>query len=95
MQAFLGGVTQEKLEKASAVNYVGPDTPPFMILHGDADITVDMANSENLYQRLKAWGIPAEFYVLEGAAHGDDMFYQEAVYDLIDAFLKRVMNPRT
>ena len=89
MEAFLGGVTPEKLDKTSAVNYVGKDTPPFMILHGSADITVAMANSENLYAKLIECGIPAEFYVLEGAAHGDDMFYQPPVIDLIDAFLKK------
>ena len=89
MEAFLGGVTPEKLDRTSAVNYVGKDTPPFMILHGSADITVAMANSENLYAKLIECGIPAEFYVLEGAAHGDDMFYQPPVIDLIDAFLKK------
>ena len=89
MEAFLGGVTPEKLDKTSAVNYVGKDTPPFMILHGSADITVAMANSENLYAKLIECGIPAEFYVLEGAAHGDDMFYPPPVIDLIDAFLKK------
>lgn len=91
MAAFLGGVTPGKLARTSAVNYVGKDTPPFMILHGSADITVAMANSENLYDRLNACGVPAEFYVLEGAAHGDDRFYQPPVFDLIDAFLKRHM----
>ena len=89
MAAFLGGVTPEKLDRTSAVNYVTEDTPPFMILHGSADITVAMANSENLYNRLTDCGVPTEFYVLEGAAHGDDMFYQPQVFDLIDAFLKR------
>ena len=89
MEAFLGGVTPEKLDRTSAVNYVGKDTPPFMILHGSADITVAMANSENLYNRLTDCGVPAEFYVLEGAVHGDDMFYQPPVIDLIDAFLKK------
>ena len=89
MAAFLGGVTPEKLDQTSAVNYVSRDTPPFMILHGSADITVAMANSENLYNKLTDCGVPAEFYVLEGAAHGDDMFYQPQVLELIDIFLKR------
>lgn len=89
MAAFLGGVTPEKLDKTSAVNYVTKDTPPFMILHGSADITVAMANSENLYNKLTDCGVPAEFYVLEGAVHGDDKFYQPPMLDLIHAFLKR------
>ena len=91
MQAFLGGVTPEKLERASAVHYVNPSTPPFMILHGSADITVSIENSERLYERLGACGVPAEYCILEGAAHGDDMFFQEPVYQRIDAFLKKAM----
>ena len=89
MDAFLGGITPDKLKKTSAVNYVGKNTPPFMILHGTADITVSMANSQNLYDRLCESGVPAEFYVLEGAGHGDDRFYQPEVLELIDQFLKR------
>lgn len=92
MTAFFGGLTPEKAARASAVNYVGKDTPPFMILHGSADITVPIANSEALYEALTKAGVMAEFYVLEGAGHGDDMFYQQAIYDRIDAFLKAAMH---
>lgn len=91
LQAFLGSISPQTLEVASAVNYVTDCTPPFMILHGTSDITVDIANSENLYEKLTQCGVYAEYYVLEGAAHGDDRFYQEPVYDLIDAFLKRTL----
>ncbi len=35
-------------------------------LHGSADITVPITNSENLYNRLKEFGVPAEYYFLEG-----------------------------
>ena len=87
LTAFLGGLTPEKAARASAVNYVDENTPPFMILHGTEDITVPMASSELLYEKLTEKGVYVEFYKLEGAAHGDDMFYQEPVFDLIDAFL--------
>lgn len=91
LDAFLGGITQDKLDKTSAVNYITKDTPPFMTLHGSADTTVAMVNSEKLYDRLTECGVPAEFYVLDGAVHGDDMFYQEPVLDAIDCFLKHHM----
>ena len=92
MTAFLGGLSEDKLDRASAINYVSPDTPPFLILHGTKDITVAMENSENFYERLQREGVPADFYQLEGAAHGDDMFYQEEVFDIIDDFLKKSLN---
>ena len=91
LTAFLGGITTEKAAKASAINYVNENTPPFLILHGTADITVDIANSENLYEKLQKCGVKSDYYVLEGAAHGDDMFYQEPVYEIIDHFLKAAM----
>ena len=91
MTAFLDGITPEKAAKASAINYVNENTPPFLILHGTADITVDIANSENLYEKLQKCGVRSDYYALEGAAHGDDMFYQESVYKIIDNFLKETM----
>ncbi len=91
MPAFLGGEDPERAHRASAINYVSEKTPPFFILHGSEDITVDIENSESMYQKLTACGVTADFYTLAGAQHGDDRFYQEEVYDLIDEFLKRVM----
>ena len=90
MEAFMGYHYKEE-KRASAINYVDDDTPPFMILHGSADPLVDIKNSELLYELLQKHGREAEFYTLEGAVHGDDLFYQECMMERIDAFLKRVM----
>lgn len=86
--AFLGGLTPEKAAHASAVNYIDEHTPPFLIFHGTGDITAPIEGSEHLYNCLVNKGVKADFYVLDGAAHGDDMFYQTPVYDIIDDFLK-------
>ena len=91
MEAFMGYHYKEE-KRASAISYVDDDTPPFMILHGSADPLVDIRNSEMLYDLLVKHGREAEFYILEGAVHGDDLFYQEPMMERIDAFLKRVMN---
>ena len=89
---FLGaGHTEETVRKASAVNWISPDTPPFLIFHGSADQTVSIAQSEELYERLQAAGIESDFYILQGAGHGEDSFYQKNIMDIINAFLQRVM----
>lgn len=45
MEAFLGPKWREA-ERASAINYVCKDTPPFLIFHGDCDPLVPISNSE-------------------------------------------------
>ena len=61
-----------------------------MILHGTEDAVVPMAQSEKLYNTLQKAGIPCEIAVVEGAAHGDDLFYQDEMTDLVLSFLDRL-----
>ena len=91
-EEYLGvGYSDETAEKASAAGYVNAQTPPVMILHGSADVVVPMIQSETFYEKLTACGVDAEFYVVEGAVHGDDLFYQDEVMDRIIAFMRRIM----
>jgi len=76
-------------ERATAATYVGPDTPPFLILHGTADALVPQVQSDLLYDALTAAGAEADYYAVEGAGHGDAMFYQDAVKAIILDFLDR------
>ena len=90
-EEFLGvGYGKAEAEKASAIRYISEKTPPFMILHGTEDTVVPMAQSEALYDALQKDGVPCKFAVVEGAAHGDDLFYQDEVTDLVISFLNRL-----
>ena len=90
-EEFLGvGYGKAEADKASAIQYVSEETPPFMILHGTEDAVVSMAQSEKLYNTLQKAGIPCEITVVEGAAHGDDLFYQDEMTDLVLSFLDRL-----
>ena len=71
------------------MNYVTKDTCPFLILHGSADDTVPIAQSEALYEKLTDCGVPADFYVIEGANHGDVLLYQDEVKALVMEFIRR------
>jgi len=44
-------------------------TPPFLILHGDADKTVPLAQSLNLQSRIRSVGARCDLIVLPGAPH--------------------------
>ncbi len=54
---------------ASPVTYVRSNSPPFLILHGTADTTVKLAQSELLAECLKQAGVEHELIVIPGAPH--------------------------
>lgn len=90
-EEFLGvGYGKAEAEKASAIRYVSERTPPFMVLHGTEDAVVPMAQSEKLHDVMQKKGIPCEFLVIEDAAHGDDLFYQDEVSDSVLHFLNSI-----
>ncbi|MCI8556901.1 MAG: alpha/beta hydrolase [Lachnospiraceae bacterium] len=92
MQDFLGqNYTEETAARASAVTYVDKHTPPFMILHGEADPLVPLEQSRQFYETLKKHGVETELYIIKGAGHGADEFYQDEVLKLVADFLERVM----
>ncbi|GAA2856182.1 hypothetical protein Acy02nite_08210 [Actinoplanes cyaneus] len=54
---------------ASPVNQVGPGAPPFLFLHGDADVAVPPRQSERLAEALRAAGGEATVELVPGAGH--------------------------
>lgn len=87
---FVGmeGNVSDRRRSVSAVYQVTPQTPPFLIFHGDRDSVVPIAQSESLYQKLCEVGVSAEYYVLEGEGHGADAFYQKEVMDIVWRFVQ-------
>ena len=59
----------EVAHNASPLTYVNAMSPPFLIQHGDADTTVSVKQSQELYDALKAQGVPAELVIYPGVAH--------------------------
>ena len=83
---------KEKTELANPINFITPDDPPFLILHGDTDCLVPWQQSQLLYDALKAAGMPVSFHLIPGAGHADAKFdelgNQQIVSDFFDAFLR-------
>jgi dipeptidyl aminopeptidase/acylaminoacyl peptidase len=63
--------------------------PPLLMIHGSKDRLVPFAQSVLLYEALVLAGQPVELYRLQGADHGGAPFWQPAVMDLVDGFLRR------
>lgn len=53
----------------SVTTYLDKNDPPFLILHGTADTTVDLSQSQLLADALKQQGIEYQFEIIEGAPH--------------------------
>jgi acetyl esterase/lipase len=63
------GPEREQLKRGSPVSYITKDAPPFLIVHGDRDVSVPISQSEELYRRLKAAGVEAQFIPVKNAGH--------------------------
>ena len=58
------------LAQASPVTSISLDDPPFLILHGEKDSLVPFSQSQELYTRLRAAGVPATLVLVKNAGHG-------------------------
>ena len=54
----------------SPIDFVSADDAPTLLIHGNADELVPIANSERMHAALAAAGVNTKFIVIEGAPHG-------------------------
>lgn len=94
---FLGAnPSPEQLERLACRNLVQSDSPPVLIFHGDADALVPVEGSEALYNALRRAGVRTDLYLLKGADHGEDAFFQPEIRSIIMDFLAETLgNPKS
>lgn len=96
---LIGGPVQENREKAALadpITYVSAGDAPFLILHGDKDVTVPAGQSDLLYEALKKAGVEATYLIIKGAGHGGPAFDTVEMRALIAAFFdKHLKRPTT
>jgi len=88
---FVGGPVAEHRETArlvSPLQHVSPDCPPILVLHGEDDPTVPVAESIIFHQALTAAGVDSTLHVLPGEAHGWDI---NLTRDTIVTFFQRTL----
>jgi acetyl esterase/lipase len=59
----------ELAKKASPLTYITRNSPPFLVLHGDKDVTVPPEQGKHLYEALKKAGVEVAFETISGKAH--------------------------
>ena len=92
LELLLGGQPDAKPDLArlaSPVFQVDKHSPPLLLIHGDQDPQMPIAQAQQLHDRYKAFSLPVEFHIIEGAAHGGAKFYDDERAVLMLAFLKK------
>lgn len=70
---LFGGTFEQKPEvwrTASPALHVTQDTPPFLVVHGENDFLVPIAQAKRMVSALEAGHIPVEFIPIKNAGHG-------------------------
>jgi acetyl esterase/lipase len=87
----------DKWQRASVLESLTADAPPFLIVHGDADTTVPYAQSKELLEGLKRHTVMAELHTVpngnhlfRGAARADIDQAIEATF----AFVEKQLQPK-
>jgi pectinesterase len=71
------------LREASPINFVHAGLPPFLLVHGTADMSVPYSQSVQLQTKLKAAGVPCDLITIDDGVHGmgrwEDTSYRDKV----------------
>jgi acetyl esterase/lipase len=94
VQLFGGSMLEKKdlVRLSNPIDFISNKSsaplPPFLIMHGDKDKLVPVAQSEMLRDTLKAAGASATLQVIPGAGHGGSGFINPAVMNTVRTFFE-------
>jgi acetyl esterase/lipase len=82
---------KEPAIKASPMTYISKTAAPFLIMHGDADQTVAISQSEIFAEALKQAGAEATMVTIKGGGHGGPGFQSpQSIKEIEDFFDKHL-----
>ena len=90
LKLLLGDVPTQKPDIARLANpvaHVDKRDPPLLLIHGDQDPQMPINQSHELHGRYEQLGLPVQFKVLHGAAHGGAAFYTDDMKKLVSRFI--------
>jgi acetyl esterase/lipase len=88
MKAFLDE-EPEKFHRASPIDRVHPDAPPFLIVHGDRDTLAPVEDARLFAERLRETSRSEVVYAeLPGAQHAFDIFASPRTARMLDGTLR-------
>lgn len=87
---------RERAQKASPISYVAAHAPPFLLVHGTADRTVDVAHSDRFVEALKKAGAKDVTYLrVEGAGHGVFTQHSDVTHPAMQDFFQRTLGAKS
>jgi alpha-L-fucosidase 2 len=93
LSAEITPATLAILRETAPITQMHPGMPPFLILHGDADVTVPLQESRNFEERVRAVGGTCELMIIPGAPHRLNEWdkFSPGYADRMIAWLKRTL----
>lgn len=99
IEAYLGGAPGSAKDAlydvASPVNFVGPASPPTLLVHGDRDPIVSARQTANLESRLRQAGVKHHFVRLPWATHGCEVSYGGPCGQIVSYAVERFLDTIT
>jgi dipeptidyl aminopeptidase/acylaminoacyl peptidase len=82
----------ERYDLASPLLHIDEDTPPCLVLHGTADVTVPPDQASRFVGAMQGQGLQAQLELYEGAGHGffNVSPYFEETWQVIEPFVTGV-----
>jgi acetyl esterase/lipase len=74
---------------ASPVFHVDKNDPPLLLLHGDQDAQMPVNQALELASAYQKAGAPVQLEIVNGAAHGGSIFYDDERMMIVRKFLNR------
>lgn len=85
---------KEKAQFASPIYHIDGNEPPFLLMHGSADMLVSPQQSAHMFEALQNNGqTESEYILIEGADHAGIKWYQDAVINKITDFFLQKLGP--
>lgn len=86
-----GKEREAMIRNCSPVTHVGKGAPPFLLIHGAADSTVDVKHGDILAEALKSAGNDVTYIRIDGAGHGVYNQHPERTKPAMEKFFARTL----
>jgi acetyl esterase/lipase len=82
-------IPQDATKKSDVLGYIGKETPPFLIIHGDKDKSVPIKQSEQLTEAMKKAGVEVTMYTVKGGGHSGPEYFTEEMMQMYLRFFDK------
>ena len=82
-------ITKDTSNKSDVLRYITKATPPFLIVHGDADKSVSIKQSLQLTAALKKAGVEVTMFTVKGGGHSGPEYFTDEMMTMYQGFFDK------